>query len=50
VELDPWNTSVLLELAKNQLAAGDTAGFEQSKKRILKISPNGSDAQAVSGF
>ncbi len=50
VELDPWNTSVLLELAKNQLAAGDTAGFEQSKKRILKISPNGSDAQAVSRF
>ncbi len=50
VELDPWNTSVLLELAKNQLAAGDAAGFELSKKRILRISPNGSDAQAVSGL
>lgn len=48
VELDPWNTSVLLELAKNQLAAGDTAGFEESKKKILRINPNGSDAQAVS--
>jgi O-antigen ligase len=50
VELDPWNTSVLLELAKNQLAAGDVAGFEESKKNILRISPNGSDAQAVSGL
>jgi hypothetical protein len=50
VELDPWNTSVLLELAKNQLAAGDSVGFEESKKKILRISPNGSDAQAVSGL
>jgi tetratricopeptide (TPR) repeat protein len=50
VELDPWNTSVLLELAKNQLAAGDAAGFEESKKNILRISPNGSDAQAVSSL
>jgi tetratricopeptide (TPR) repeat protein len=50
VELDPWNTSVLLELAKNQLAAGDSVGFEETKKRILGINPNGSDAQAVSGL
>jgi O-antigen ligase len=50
VELDPWNTSVLLELAKNQLAAGDSVGFEESKKKILRINPNGSDAQAVSGL
>ena len=47
VELDPLNTSVLLELAKNQLAAGDQAGFEKSKARILEIDPNGSDAKAV---
>ena len=50
VELDPWNTSVLLELAKNQLAAGDKIGFEESKKRILAINPNGADAQTVSGL
>jgi O-antigen ligase len=50
VELDPWNTAVLLELAKNQLAAGDNAGFEKSKKKILRINPKGSDAQAVSGL
>jgi tetratricopeptide (TPR) repeat protein len=50
VELDPWNTAVLLELAKNQLAAGDNAGFEKSKKKIFRINPNGSDAQAVSGL
>ncbi len=47
VELDPLNTSVLLELAKNQLAAGDQAGFEKSKARILEIDPNGPDAKAV---
>jgi O-antigen ligase len=50
VELDPWNTSVLLELAKNQLAAGDNFGFEESKKKILGINPNGPDAQAVSSL
>ncbi len=48
VELDPWNTSVLLELAKNQLASGDKVGFEKTKASILKINPSGSDAQAVS--
>ena len=50
VELDPLNTSVLLELAKDQLAAGDQAGFEKSKARILEIDPNGSDAKAVSAL
>jgi O-antigen ligase len=50
VELDPLNTSVLLELAKNQLAAGDQAGFEKSKAKILEIDPNGSDAKAVAGL
>jgi O-antigen ligase len=50
VELDPLNTSVLLELAKNQLAAGDQAGFEKSKARILEIDPNGSDAKAVAAL
>ncbi len=50
VELDPLNTSVLLELAKNQLAAGDQSGFEKSKAKILEIDPNGSDAKAVAGL
>jgi O-antigen ligase len=46
-ELDPLNTSVLLELAKNQLAAGDQIGFEKSKARILEIDPTSPDAKAV---
>ena len=50
MELDPLNTSVLLELAKDQLAAGDQAGFEKSKARILEIDPNGSDAKAVAAL
>ena len=50
VELDPLNTSVLLELAKNQLAAGDQSGFEKSKAKILEIDPNSSDAKAVAGL
>lgn len=50
VELDPWNTSVLLELAKDQLAASDVIGFEESKRKILEINPNGLDAQTVSGL
>jgi len=47
VELDPLNTSVLLELAKDQLAAGDKVGFEKSKGRILSINPNSNDAKIV---
>lgn len=50
VELDPLNTSVLVELAKNQRAAGDQSGFEKSKARILEIDPNGSDATFVRGL
>jgi Tfp pilus assembly protein PilF len=50
VELDPWNTSVLLELAKDQLAAGDRPAFEKSKSEILRINPAGADAQAVSSL
>ncbi len=50
VDLDPWNTSVLLELAQNQLAAGDKSGFESTKKRILSINPNGADAQSILGL
>ena len=50
VELDPLNTSVLLELAKNQLAAGDQSGFEKSKAKILEIDPKSSDAKAVAGL
>jgi tetratricopeptide (TPR) repeat protein len=47
VELDPWNTSVLLELAKDQKAAGDNLGFEKSKAKILSFNPDGADAQSV---
>ena len=47
VELDPWNTSVLLELAKDQKAAGDESGFANSKAKIVAINPDGLDAQSV---
>jgi O-antigen ligase len=50
VELDPFNTSVLLELAKNYRAAGDAMNFEKTKSAILKINPTGADAQAVNGL
>lgn len=48
VELDPFNTSVLLELAKDQKAIGDVAGLQKTKLRILSVNPDGPDAQAVS--
>jgi O-antigen ligase len=47
VELDPLNTSVLLDLAKDQLAASDKDGFEKSKARILAINPDSNDAKTV---
>jgi tetratricopeptide (TPR) repeat protein len=50
VELDPFNTSVLLELAKNYRASGDATNFEKTKSAILKINPTGADAQAVKGL
>jgi O-antigen ligase len=50
VELDPLNTSVLLELAKNYRASGDAVNFEKTKSAILKINPTGADAQAVNGL
>ena len=50
VELDPLNTSVLLELAKNYRASGDAMNFEKTKRGILKINPTGADAQAVNGL
>jgi len=48
VELDPWNTSVLLELAKNYRSSGDAINFEKTKSAILEINPTGTDAQTVS--
>ena len=50
VELDPWNTSVLLELARDQKIAGDKTGFEKSKARLLAINPSGADADSVRGL
>ena len=50
VELDPLNTSVLLELAKNYRASGDAMNFEKTKSSILKINPTGTDAQTISGL
>lgn len=50
VELDPLNTSVLLELAKNYRASGDEINFEKTKSAILRINPASPDAQAVSGL
>jgi O-antigen ligase len=50
VELDPLNTSVLLELAQNYRASGDEINFEKTKSAILRINPASPDAQAVSGL
>lgn len=50
VQLDPWNTSALLELARDQKVAGDKIGFEKSKAQILKINPNGADALVVTSL
>ena len=50
MELDPWNTSVLLELARYQKIAGDKTGFEKSKARLLAINPSGADADSVRGL
>lgn len=40
IELDPFNTVVLLELAKDQKAVGDVAGLAATKAKMVEINPN----------
>jgi O-antigen ligase len=47
VELDPLNTAVLLELAKDQKAVGDLAGLAATKAKVLAINPNAPEIPAL---
>jgi hypothetical protein len=50
VELDPLNTAVLLELAKNQKAVGDLAGLAATKAKVLAINPNAPEIPALNSL
>jgi O-antigen ligase len=50
VELDPLNTAVLLELAKNQKAIGDLAGLASTKAKVLAINPNAPEISALNSL
>jgi O-antigen ligase len=50
VELDPLNTAVLLELAKDQKAVGDLAGLAATKAKVLAINPNAPEIPALNSL
>ena len=50
VELDPFNTSVLLELARDQKAVGDLAGLAATKAKVLAINPNAPEIPALNSL
>jgi O-antigen ligase len=50
VELDPLNTSVLLELARDQKAVGDLAGLAATKAKVLAINPNAPEIPAINSL
>ena len=50
VELDPFNTAVLLELAKDQKAVGDLAGLAATKAKVLAINPNAPEISALNSL
>jgi tetratricopeptide (TPR) repeat protein len=50
VELDPLNTAVLLELAKDQKALGDLAGLADTKAKVLAINPNAPEIPALNSL
>ena len=50
VELDPLNTSVLLELARDQKAVGDLAGLAATKAKVLAINPNAPEIPALNSL
>ena len=49
-ELDPFNTSVLLELARDQKAVGDLAGLAATKAKVLAINPNAPEIPALNSL
>ena len=50
VELDPLNTAVLLELAKDQKAVGDLAGLAATKAKVVAINPNAPEIPALNSL
>lgn len=50
IELDPLNTAVLLELAKDQKAVGDLAGLAATKAKVLSINPNAPEIPALNSL
>jgi O-antigen ligase len=50
IELDPFNTAVLLELAKDQKAVGDLAGLAATKAKVLAINPNAPEIPALNSL
>jgi len=50
IELDPLNTAVLLELAKDQKAVGDLAGLAATKAKVLAINPNAPEIPALNSL
>ena len=50
VELDPLNTAVLLELAKDQKAVGDLTGLAATKAKVLAINPNAPEIPALNSL
>jgi len=50
IELDPLNTAVLLELAKDQKAVGDMAGLAATKAKVLAINPNAPEIPALNSL
>ena len=50
IELDPLNTAVLLELAKDQKTVGDLAGLAATKAKVLAINPNAPEIPALNSL
>lgn len=50
IELDPLNTAVLLELAKDQKAVGDLVGLAATKAKVVSINPNAPEIPALNSL
>ena len=50
IELDPLNTAVLLELARDQKAVGDLAGLAATKAKVLAINPDAPEIPALNSL
>ena len=48
--LDPLNTAILLELAKDQKAVGDLVGLASTKAKVLAINPGAPEISALNSL